>query len=125
MTRYNASNNWETTIDMVGGLGDGVGDTTLTVADASGHPTVPFKVTVNDEIMNVTAVATNDFTVERGQEGTTRAAHDDGAKVENFLTAEMYENLWDEVESLAYGNWDGGEPDSNYGGFDAIDGGEV
>ena len=87
---------------MVGGLGDGEGDTTLTVTDATGHPTVPFKVTIDDEIMNVTAVSSNDFTVERGQEGTTRAAHDDGVKVENFLTAEMWNLLWDvtgEIES--------------------------
>ena len=125
MTRYNASNNWETTINMGGGLGGGAGDTTLTVANATGHPTVPFKITIDDEICNVTVVATNEFTLERGQEGTTRAAHDDAAKVENLFTAETWEKVWDEVDSLAYGNWDGGEPGSNYGGFDAIDGGGV
>ena len=99
MTRYNASNNWETAINMAGGLGDGAGDTTLTVADATGHPSVPFKITVEDEIMNVTAVSSNTFTVQRGQEGTTRAAHDSGAKVENLFTAEVQNNIWDEIES--------------------------
>ena len=125
MTRYNASNNWETTINMVGGLGDGAGDTTLTVADATGHPSVPFKITVEDEIMSVTVVSSNTFTVQRGQEDTARAAHDNGVVVENLFTAEVQNNLWDKVDSLAYGNWDGGKPDSNYGGFDAIDGGGV
>ena len=95
MTRFNAANNWETTINMVGGLGGGEGDLTLTVADATGHPDVPFKITINNEICNVTAVATNDFTLERGQEGTTRAAHDSGAKVENLFTAETWSGLWD------------------------------
>ncbi len=123
--RFNAANNWETTIDMAGNLGGGEGDTELVVDDASGHPDVPFKVTIEDEICDVTAVATNDLTIVRGKEGTTIAAHDDGAKVENLFTAEVQNDLWDEVESLAYGNWDGGEPGTNYGGFDAIDGGGV
>ena len=100
MTRYNASNNWETVIDMFGGLDDGVGDLTLTVADATGHPDVPFKITINNEICNVTAVATNDFTLERGQEGTTRAAHDDGARVENLFTAEVQNSLWDDLDEI-------------------------
>ncbi len=123
--RFNAANNWETTINQVGGLGDDPGNTSLIVADATGHPDVPFKITIEDEICNVTNVATNTFTLERGQEDTVRAEHDDGVKVDHFFTAEVQNKLWDEVESLAYGNWDGGEPGSNYGGFDAIDGGGV
>ncbi len=125
MIRYNAANNWETEINQTGGLGDGEGDTTLVVADASGHPAVPFKITIDSEICNVTAVATNTLTIVRGREGTTIAAHDDGTLVENLFTAEVQNDLWDEVDSLAYGNWDGGEPGTNYGGFDAIDGGGV
>ncbi len=123
--RFNAANNWETTIDMAGNLGGTAGDTSLVVDDASGHPTVPFKVTIEDEICDVTAVATNTLTIVRAREVTTIAAHDDGVKVENLFTAEVQNDLWDEVDSLAYGNWDGGEPGTNYGGFDAIDGGGV
>ncbi len=68
---------------MAGNLGGTAGDTELVVADATGHPTVPFKVTIEGEICDVTAVATNTLTIVRGREGTTTAAHDDGAKVEN------------------------------------------
>ena len=85
---------------MVGGLGSGAGDTTLTVTDATGHPDVPFKVTINDEICNVTAVATNDFTLERGQESTARVAHGDGARVENLFTAEVQNSLWDDLDEI-------------------------
>ena len=94
--RFNAANDWQTTINMVGGLGSG--DTTVTVTDATGHPVPPFKASVGDEIMNVTAVSTNDLTVQRGQEGTSPASHDNGARVENRFTAEVQNELWDEVE---------------------------
>ena len=98
--RYNAANNWETTINMVGGLGGGEGDTTLTVTSSAGHPTVPFKITVEAEIMNVTAVGGNNLTVERGQEGTSRVAHADESKVENLFTAEVQNNMWDVLEEF-------------------------
>lgn len=94
--RFNAANNWETTINMAGGLGSG--DTTVTVTDATGHPVPPFKASVGDEIMNVTAVSTNDLTVQRGQEGTSPASHDNGARVENRFTAEVQNELWDKVD---------------------------
>lgn len=94
MTRYNAANNWETTLD--GGINDAV--TSVAVVDATGHPTEPFKITVEKEIMNVTNVAGNTLTVVRGQEGTVAAAHDSGAVVENRLTAEVQNDLWDAVD---------------------------
>ncbi len=153
MARYNAANNWATTINMVGGLGGGVGDTTLVVADSTNHPVVPFKITIEDEICNVTNVSSNIFTIERGKEGTARVTHNDGALVENLFTAEVQNDLWDEVELRGVpeggtenqvlvkisnddydvgwedvasgGNIDGGKPDTNYGGILAIDGGGV
>ena len=107
MARYNAANNWKTTLN--GALGDGAGDLTFDVVSAAGCPSVPFKVTIDDEIMNVTNVATNTFTVTRGAEGTTRVNHWDETEVENLPTAEVQNDLWDEVagkaaSSHAHGN---------------------
>ncbi len=100
MTRYNAANNWATTINQGGGLGDDPGDTSLIVTDASGHPTTPFKITIEAEICNVTGVAGNTLTLERGQEGTSRVDHADGVTVANLFTAEVQNDLWDAVENI-------------------------
>ena len=94
--RYNAANNWETTINEAGGI-DNI-ETSFTVSSTAGHPTVPFKITVDDEIMDVTAVNGTTLTVVRGREGTSGAPHDDGAVVENRFTAEVQNNLWDAVD---------------------------
>jgi hypothetical protein len=64
------------------------GATSLVVASASGAPSVPFKLSIDAEIVKVTAVAGTTYTVTRAQEGTTAAAHADGATVENLITAE-------------------------------------
>jgi hypothetical protein len=56
-------------------------DTTITVADGAvfraGHV-----VKIGEELLKVTAVSTNDLTVERGYAGTTAADISNGAKVE-------------------------------------------
>ena len=46
-----------------------------------------FRVRVDDEIMLVTARATNTLTVTRGAESTTPAAHDNGADIDARLTS--------------------------------------
>lgn len=56
-------------------------ETTVGVASATVFGTAPFKVIVDAEIMNVTAVSTNSLTVQRGQLNTTAAAHSSGATV--------------------------------------------
>lgn len=64
------------------------GDTTLTVASAAAFPSSGnFRLLIDSEILLVTAVAGNTFTVSRGQEGTTAAAHANGAYVTHVLTA--------------------------------------
>lgn len=98
MTRYYASNNWETTINDSGGIDDSV--TSVVVTDSTGHPTVPFKITIDDEIMNVTNVTSNTLTIVRGQESTSAAAHTDGTAVEHRPTAEVWNDLWDRVDVL-------------------------
>ena len=50
--------------------------TTIIITSASGFsPSPPFKVRIDDEILNVTAVAATTWTVTRGVDGTTAAPH--------------------------------------------------
>jgi len=68
--------------------------TTLTVASATNFPTAGnFHILIDSEIMVVTVVSGTTFTVTRGQEGTTAAAHASGAQVINILTAASLQNL--------------------------------
>jgi len=70
-------------------------DLSLTVAAGEGvkFPAVPFRITVVDEIMEVTAVATDVFTVTRAVEGTTAVDHTAGDAVELRITAGTFQNL--------------------------------
>lgn len=64
------------------------GATTVTVDSASAFPNVAqFRVRVDSELMLVTALAGTTWTVTRGIEGTTAAAHPTGALVTQVLTA--------------------------------------
>lgn len=62
--------------------------TTITVTSATGFPSSgQYRITINDEIMLVTAGhGTTSWTVTRAQEGTTGAVHSSGAAVEHRLT---------------------------------------
>ena len=93
--RFYAANNWQTELaENIDHL-----DTLFNVSDASGHPAVPFKISVEDEIMNVTDVTNDTLTVQRGQEDTEAVSHDTGAMVQNRFTAETINAFWDEFES--------------------------
>ena len=65
--------------------------TSLSVVSASGFPAPAagdrFRVRIDNEILTVTAVAGTTWTVARGAEGTTAAAHDVGAVVTHVVTA--------------------------------------
>lgn len=62
--------------------------TTLTVASASSFPsTGNFRILVGNEIMLVTARASNVFTVVRGSESSTAVSHNAGVLVSHILTA--------------------------------------
>lgn len=68
--------------------------TTLDVTDASEFPTVGnFRILIDSEILLVTDVSDNTFTVVRGQEGTSAASHLDSATVTHLLTAESLKRL--------------------------------
>lgn len=64
------------------------GSTSLTVASAAAFSTGGnFRVLIDSEILKVTGVAGSTFTVERGAEATSAAAHSAGATVTQVLTA--------------------------------------
>ena len=69
--------------------------TSLTVADASVLPVVPFVITIDNEIMIVTNVVGNVLTVTRGAESTTPAGHLAGVSVEHRWTAGMHKEVVD------------------------------
>ena len=67
-----------TTINEGGTFSDS--DTTLTVTSGTGIANNDF-ILIDQEILKVTNVSTNDLTVTRAQNGTTAATHADGATV--------------------------------------------
>src|SRR5262249_55912279 len=57
-------------------------ETFITVTSVSGFPaSQPFKIRIDAEVMNVTAMAADKWTVTRGVEGTTAAPHSLNAEV--------------------------------------------
>lgn len=79
--------------DLTGGttlataLTDGTG-TSVVVTSAATFPATPnFRIRIESEIMLVTAVSGTTFTVTRGAEGTTGAAHGAGVGVFHIITA--------------------------------------
>jgi hypothetical protein len=64
------------------------------VVDASTFPHSPqFRIKIDAEVLLVTAVSGNTFTVTRGAEGTIAVSHLDGAAVTHILTAGALEQL--------------------------------
>jgi len=62
-------------------------DTSLTLTSAAKFPASgQFRILIDSEILLVTAVVTNTFTVKRAQEGTTAASHSTPAVVTQILT---------------------------------------
>ncbi|MHB9044418.1 MAG: hypothetical protein ACYC35_00610 [Pirellulales bacterium] len=71
---------------LAAGIDDSVGS--LTVKSAVGFPTIGnFRIIIGTEIMLVTNVQGQTFTVTRAQEGTSAASHDADAAVFHTLTA--------------------------------------
>lgn len=100
MPRLQAANNARTVLAQA----VGTSDATIYVQDVSKFPTPPFRITVDNEIMEVTTVdaALKAFTVLRAQEGTTATTHSIGAAVENRWTAGTYAELVGQQEFNAH-----------------------
>ena len=61
--------------------------TSVVVTDGSIYPSEgDYWITIEDEILKVTARSTNTLTVVRGQDGTTGASHSDGSTVSAIIT---------------------------------------
>ena len=90
-----------TTIDE--GATFATGDQTLTVADSTGFVSGSF-ILIDNEILNVTDVAGNDITVERGQYGTGDVDHNNGANVTLLTDNGVYlANYFTEGEVISGG----------------------
>ena len=84
MTTEKFVNNTFTTLNGDVNSGDG----SLIVVDGSHFPATPqFRVLIGTELILVTGVSGNTFTISRGQEGTTAAFHASGSLVTQVLTA--------------------------------------
>jgi len=84
------SNNGRSTLS--GAINSAV--TSLTVASASSFPTTGnFRIKIDSELLLVTAVSTNTFTVTRGIESTTAASHSSGATVTHVITAGAFDTF--------------------------------
>lgn len=96
------SNAPQTTMNDSGGISSG--DTSVVVTSATGFPTSGnFRILIDSEIMLVTAVSSNTFTITRAQEGTLAVSHVDGSIVTQVLTTgSLSQILSDAVTRAAY-----------------------
>lgn len=83
-----------TTLNMPGDLNNSAVTLTLTSIAAPFSTTFPFRIRIDDELMKVTATpGTNQWTVVRGDGGTTAAIHVNGSTVKQVLTKEGLDAL--------------------------------
>jgi hypothetical protein len=68
-----------TTLASTGGISPGA--VIMSVSAASGFPSVPFTAQIDNEIVLVTGINTTTWTIVRGDDGTTAAAHAQGATI--------------------------------------------
>src|SRR5215471_185998 len=73
----------------------GSGDTSITVASATGFPSSgDFRIIIDQEVLLVTAVSGTTFTVVRGRDSTPFVSHSNGAVVKAILTKESITNFF-------------------------------
>jgi hypothetical protein len=90
-------------------LGDGISDVTMYVPNAAAATfpqAYPYTLvvdvdTASEEIVNVTSAMDGTLTVERGQDGTERQAHDAGAAVRHMITARDLREPQDHIDASA------------------------
>lgn len=80
--------------------------TSVVVTSASGFPTTGnFRILIDSEIMLVTSVSSNTFTVTRAHENTAAASHSDLAAVTHVFTAGAVDSIrGDQIQVGAYGS---------------------
>lgn len=95
--RLNVANNFETF--LTAGITDS--DTTMTVDDSTGAPDTPFRLRIDElELVQVNVVDGNEYTIERGAEGTAPVSHSIGSKVELTWTAGVKESMDEELDAV-------------------------
>lgn len=65
-------------------------DTTITVSNPSVWPALPYPAVIDGELLHVTAVSGNTWTVQRGHEGSKRADHAAGAELWLSTGADLF-----------------------------------
>jgi|SRR3989304_8772775 len=112
MSFLKKANNAKSVINQAGGINSSI--TSVTVDDASDFPVSgDFLVTIWDretypdpsddpssEIVKVTSVIGNIFTIVRGQEDTIGAVHADNSSVQMLITAGTFEELETQINAL-------------------------
>lgn len=92
-----ARNYSNTAVDTTLSGGIAAGDLSLTVASANGWPSAPFAAVLDpggtEEVVQVTAKAGTTWTVTRGFDGTTAAAHSSGVTVRHAAIAGDFTDL--------------------------------
>lgn len=79
-------------------------ETGVDVTSAASFPTGGnFRILVDSEIMLVTGVSSNTFTVTRGAEGTSATTHANGAEVRKILTKGAMDALWGDAFTFRAG----------------------
>src|SRR3990172_9113398 len=87
--------------ELASGITSGALSLTLLTGGAADFPsTFPFHITIEDEILSVTAAVGDTFTVTRAQQSTTAAAHSAGANVELRVTAKSITDLHTALNTL-------------------------
>lgn len=78
------------------------GATSLTITSGTTFPSSgDFRIVIGTEIILVTVVSGSTWTITRGQEGTTAAAHSNGATVELYLTSGSLDRSYQDGFRLA------------------------
>lgn len=91
---------------LASGITSGAISLSVQIGDGAKFPVAPFNVTLYSsdpavgEIVKVTAVSTDTFTITRAQEGTTAQAWNSGDKVELLVTAKLLQDSDTAVNNL-------------------------
>lgn len=86
--------------ELASAITDAAIELTLKTGEGSRFPSgFPYRITIDDEIMAVTARTDDTLTVTRAQESTSPASHNGGAAVRLNITAALIEELQAEIDT--------------------------
>jgi len=108
---------------LAGDINSAVTSLDVGSGEGAGFPAIPFKIAIDGETMLVTGKATDTFTVTRGYDGTTAAAHVTGATVVHVHSAEDFPFQKDDTTGK-YVARDGLEMGDNEIWWDAVEAGD-